>query len=121
MATHKNNRRSRRIPYVGPIRISWEDNGQPRFALAKCIDLSQNGLRIEAPQSVRPGTVIHLAAERIKLTGSATVRHSDRHGSKYLLGVQLNQAVLEKTIAELEGSPVVSVLIENLDRTYQKV
>jgi hypothetical protein len=105
---------------VGPIRISWEDNEQPRFAMAKCIDLSQNGLRIEAPQPIRPGTVIQLCADRIKLTGSATVRHSDRHGSKYLLGVQLNQAVLDKTIAELEGSPV-AVLIENLNRAYQKV
>jgi hypothetical protein len=118
VATHKNNRRSRRIPYMGPIRIAWEDNGQQRFAMAKCIDLSAEGLRIEVPQPIRTGTTVQLGAERIKLAGAAVVKRMERYGSKYLLGLQLTQAILDKTIAELEGRPVVTVLIENLNRTY---
>ncbi len=89
--------------------------------MAKCIDISETGLRIESPEPVRPGSSIQLAAERIKLNGAATVKHSVRHGSKYLLGVQLTQAMLGKTIAELDGRPIVTLLIENFNRTHQKV
>lgn len=114
MPAHKNIRRHRRIPYLGPIRISWEEHGQSRFSMAKCIDLSETGLRIEAPCPVPAGTAIQLRAERIKLAGAATVKHSVRHGSKYLLGLHLTQAILNDTIAEIEGRPVVTVLMENL-------
>jgi hypothetical protein len=121
MSADKNLRRHRRIPYVGPIRISWEEYGQPRFAMAKCVDISDSGLRIESPVPVHSGASIQLGAERIKLAGAATVKHMVRNGSKYLLGVQLTQLMLNKTIAELEGRTVVTVLIENLNKTYQKV
>jgi hypothetical protein len=121
MSDDKNLRRHRRIPYFGPIRISWEEHGQPRFAMAKCVDLSDSGLRIECPVPVRSGVMIQLAAERIRLAGAATVKHVVRNGSKYLLGVQLTQLMLNQTIAELEGRPAVTVLIENLNKTYQKV
>jgi hypothetical protein len=121
MSTGHNLRRNRRIPYIGPIRISWEENGQPRFSLTKCIDISETGLRIESPQPVRPGATIQLAAERIKLSGAATVKHSVRHGSKYLLGIQLTQAMLGDKITRLEGPPAVTALIENFNRIHQKV
>jgi PilZ domain len=110
MSAGKDIRRVRRIAYVGPIRISWEDQGQPRFALARCIDISETGVRIEAPQPVRIGATIQLAAERINLAGSATVKSVVRNGSKYLLGVQLNRAMPAQAFAAMEGRPVVSLL-----------
>lgn len=97
------------------------DQGQPRFALTKCVDISETGLRIESPEPVRPGTPIQLGAERIKLRGSATVKHSVRNGSKYLLGIQFTQAILGDTVAGIEGRPAVTLLIENFNRTHQKV
>jgi hypothetical protein len=118
MSVSKNQRRHRRIPWINPIRISWEEKGEQRYSFAKCIDLSETGLRIEVPQPVPRGTIILLQSERIKLSGAATVRHIVRHGSKYLLGLELTQAILGDTIAKLEGRPVVTVLIENLDRTH---
>jgi len=118
MSSDKNLRRHRRIPYVGPVRISWEHHGQPRFAVARCIDISDNGLRIESPEPVPLGAAIQLGAERLKLAGAATVKHVVRHGSKYLLGVQLTQVLRGSTMAELEGRPVVTVLIENFNRVH---
>jgi len=103
MPAGKNMRRHRRVPFLGPIRISWEDQGQPRFAIARCIDISDNGIRIEAPQPIRYGTVVMMASERIKLSGSGTVRHQVRNGAKYVLGIQLAQAKLGGVIAQLEG------------------
>jgi hypothetical protein len=93
-------RKHRRIPYMGPIRLSWEDErGQPRFVQSKCVDISERGLRVEAPQPIPVRTCVMLRAERINLSGSATVRHSERYGAKYLLGIELSQILHEKTLA----------------------
>jgi hypothetical protein len=106
LSTEKNIRRHRRISYAGPIRVSWEERGEPRFAFAKCIDISEDGLRIEVPQAIVPaGASIQLAAERIKLAGAATVKHSVRRGARCLLGIELAHAVLDQTIAALQGLP----------------
>jgi hypothetical protein len=105
MIISKNNRRYRRIPYVAPVRISWEERGLPSFAIARCIDLSEEGMRIEVSQAVRPGTRIQIAAEHFKFTGSASVRRMDRHGSKYMLGLQLTQAMRPDKIADIEAHP----------------
>jgi hypothetical protein len=121
MSDEKSLRRHRRISYVGPVRLSWEEHGQPRFAMAKCLDISETGLRIESPQPLRPGTNIQLGAERIRLAGAATVKHMVRSGSKYLLGVELSQTMLRNSLAQLEGRPSVTVLIENLNKLHQKV
>lgn len=98
----KNHRRDRRIPYMGAIRISWEDHGQPFFAMCKCIDISRTGVRIECPSPVGSGSMIQVGAERIKLAGSAKVRHVNRSGSKYLVGLQLTYTLLPDTISRLE-------------------
>jgi hypothetical protein len=121
MITSKNNRRHRRIPYVGPLRISWEEQGQQCFAQARCIDISEDGMRIEVARPVRPGTCILLSAERLKLSGAASVKHMDRSGGKYLLGLNLTQAMAPGKLAELERRPVVTLDIENFNRIHQKV
>jgi hypothetical protein len=99
----------------------WEEQGQSRFAMGKCIDISEEGLRIEVAQPVPRGISVHLSADAIKLAGAATVKHVVRRGGKYSLGLELSQAVLHKTIAEIEGRPVVTVDIENFNRFHQKV
>jgi hypothetical protein len=104
----KNRRRHRRVPCINPIRISWQEQGQDRFALCKRLDISETGPRIESPYPVRDH-------------GSGVVRQVVRHGSKYLLVIQFNQAILGGVIAELETHDVAAVLIENLNRTDQNV
>lgn len=121
MATRKNTRRHPRFPLLNPVRISWEDQGQPHFAIGKCVEISETGLRIEILEKIRPGTRIQIAAERIKLAGSATVRHVTHKGAKYQLGLELTQFTLNNALAELAGRPAVEVLIENLDKPDQKV
>ena len=110
MITTKNHRRHRRIPYVGPIRISWEEQGEQFYALARCIDVSEDGVLVEVAQPVRPGTRILLMAERLKLHGAASVRHMDLFRGKYLLGINLTQGVAPGKLAELEGCPAVTPL-----------
>jgi hypothetical protein len=96
----KNVRRHRRIPYAGPVRISWQDTaGQTRYIRGECIDVSEGGLRIETAETIPVQTLVVMAADRLKLTGSATVKHVDRRNTKYVLGLELSAAALERTLA----------------------
>jgi hypothetical protein len=96
----KDIRRHHRIPYVGPVRLSWEDDqGRPKFIQAKCVDISETGLRVEVSEPIPVRTSLQLRAERINLSGSAAVKHSVRYGSRYLLGLQLSQVLQDKTLA----------------------
>ena len=96
----KNIRRHLRIPYFGPVRISWQDrNGVPGYARGKCLDVSAAGLRIETPGEIPVRTQVSLSADRINFAGSATVKHVERIGGKYILGLELSQALRERTLA----------------------
>lgn len=98
--TQPNIRRHHRIPFAGPIRISWSGaDGIPRYVLGKCLDVSESGLRLESPEAIPARTVISLSAERLKLSGSASVRHVDRRGARYILGLELNATLLERTLS----------------------
>ena len=101
MRAGKDTRRYSRIPYTGPIRVSWEDRGQPCFAIGKSIDISQHGMRIEVLPPVRTGVRVQLAVERIGFAGSAAVKFVGRRGAKYLLGLELLHPLSGKTMAEL--------------------
>ena len=77
----KEARRNRRIPYSGSVRLSWEDPRGSRFALGRCIDISETGLRVELPVTIPMHTAVLLTAERIGLSGSASVKHLARFGA----------------------------------------
>jgi hypothetical protein len=99
----KNARRHHRIPYVGLIQISWEDaSGRSHFAQAKCVDISETGLRVEAPEPIPVSTSVMLRAGRINLAGASRVKHLDRYGSKYILGLELSQALRDKSLALIQ-------------------
>ncbi len=93
-------RRHQRIPYLGPVRISWEDeHGLSKYAQARCLDVSEGGLRIEVPEPIPVHSRVSLAADRINLAGSATVKNIARHGSKYILGLNLSQPLRDQALA----------------------
>jgi hypothetical protein len=96
----KNIRRHHRIPYVGPIQVSWEDaSGRSRFAQAKCIDLSETGVRVEAPEPIPISTCVMLRVDRIRLAGASRVKHVERYGSKYIVGLELTEALRDESLA----------------------
>jgi PilZ domain-containing protein len=96
----KDLRRQRRIPFAGLIRLSWDERGDTHYCQAKCIDISENGLRVEAPVAIPAQTRISLRAEGLKLSGTAVLKNIVRRGgSKHILGLQLGQALQEKALA----------------------
>ena len=98
----KEGRRHSRIPYAGPVRVSWTGpSGDPAYTLGKCIEVSESGLRIEVPVQIAVRTPLLLNAERIKFSGPAMVRHCVRTGSKYILGLELSQSMTDKVVATI--------------------
>ena len=101
----KDNRLHPRVAYSGPARIAWEDErGLTRFAHAKCIDVSQGGLRIEAAEPIPLLSRLSLRADRINISGSATVRNIAWRGCKYILGLNLSQNQSAETLAMIHGA-----------------
>jgi PilZ domain-containing protein len=100
-SSRKNARTHSRIPFVSPIRLSWEDSAVPRFASGKCLDISQGGLHVEITQEIPVGTRVMLSVEKLKLTGPAVVKHVARRGGKFDLGLELSQALHEQTLAAI--------------------
>lgn len=97
----KNSRKHERVPYEGPIRISWQDErGLSRYAKVKCLDISREGLRVETVDPIPVRSTLLLRADQISLGGSATVKHTAWRKCKYVLGLNLSQP-LENSVANL--------------------
>lgn len=96
-----NSRQHGRIRYTGPVRLAWEERGEPRYAQATCIDLSANGLRVEAPVGMPPRSRVSLRIDELKLSASALLKHVARRGSKYILGLELSHALQEEALAAI--------------------
>jgi hypothetical protein len=96
MLPQRENRRHERIPYLSGVHVSWEDeSGLNKYARAKGLDISAEGLRIELSEPIPVFSRLSLRADQINMGGSASVRHARRHGCKYVLGLSLSQS-LEK-------------------------
>jgi hypothetical protein len=103
----KENRQHQRVPYFGSARISWVDEqGIARFAHAKCINVSEGGLRIEMGEPIPLRSQISLRADQIGIGGSATVRNISWRGCKYILGVNLSQTQATGILAAIRVATV---------------
>ena len=88
MSEKKDLRRHSRISQATPVELSWTDrHGAPHSEKARCVDVSESGMRIEASISIDKGTYVTVRANSLSLHGSASVRSSARKGSKYVLGL----------------------------------
>ncbi len=105
----KETRRHVRVPYLGAVRISWEDaRGLSNYGLGKCVDVSEDGMRIEVAEAIPLRSSVSLRAEGINFSGSATVKHVARRGSKFVLGLELNYALRDQVLALLrQPQPII--------------
>ena len=91
MLPKRENRRHLRVSYAGAVGISWEDErGLSKYAKAKCLDVSEGGLRIEMTEPIPVLSRLSLRADQINLGGAASVRHISSRGCKYVLGLNLS-------------------------------
>lgn len=90
----KDSRRHQRLDGPGVIEVAWTDSaGQPKFTRAKCLDISNEGARIECPEAIPLRTYATLRAARIKLSATASVRHCARLAGKYVIGLEFSAPI----------------------------
>jgi hypothetical protein len=95
----KNNRRHFRIHYLGPVRLFWDDaEGRTKYLQVLCLDISENGLRVDSSESLPMNTRVSLRADLIELAGTAIVRHIHGQGSRFILGLELSPALMEQAL-----------------------
>jgi len=81
-----------------PMKLSWHDATGNRYSIGvKTVDMTSQGARVESPEPMAPGLYVLLEAPKLKLMGSAIVRHCGRCGQNYQIGLDFRNS-LTKTI-----------------------
>jgi hypothetical protein len=86
----KEQRRNRRYAVTNTIlRVSWLDStGQLKMSHAKVLNVCELGMAVELPESPKIGSMIRFQSEKLRLIGSATVRHGRQAGLRFVVGVE---------------------------------
>ncbi len=75
------------------LSISWQDrSGNTKYMRARGLDLSETGAGIESDEQIEPHSYVFRNMDQSDVAGGASVRHCSKHGDKYVIGVELNDA-----------------------------
>jgi hypothetical protein len=90
MGTRRDLRRHDRQPCEHNITVTWRDTrGDNKFAVARAIDISESGIRLQMPEAPPQHSYVMLRAAKLGLLGSASVRYCVRTAaSKYAVGAE---------------------------------
>jgi hypothetical protein len=89
-------RTGERRAFQGAVQVSWQARtGETKTVRAKCIDLSDQGARIECEPPIETRTQVYLQAPAFGLMGNATVRFCRRSGIKHVVGLLFSSAAGE--------------------------
>ena len=92
-------RRDSRFPYLGPVRLFWDDaKGATRYLQVLCLDVSESGLRVDSHEPLPVNTRVSLRADLIELAGTAIVRRIEAQGSRFILGLELSPALMDQAL-----------------------
>jgi hypothetical protein len=82
-------RRYHREFVAGKVRVNWMDSHGRSFGqLARCLDISRRGLKLEVDSRVDPGTLVNVESKDFKIAGIAEIRYCRPKGLKYVIGIQ---------------------------------
>jgi hypothetical protein len=104
MTVKKEQRRERRSALNCEANLTWEDNqGQSRFLQARALDVSDSGVRLETSEPLEAGAHILVWIEDHNTSANAVVRHCDRRGQRYVLGLEFTSVGGRRGFADQEG------------------
>lgn len=85
----KEHRNHPRKGFGALVRILWEDtSGQRRSCVARCLDISERGLRGEVADPLPTRILVKIQAPEHGLLGMASVRHCRPRGMKWTIGLE---------------------------------
>ena len=94
MQGSKDIRRGERRPLEGVVQVSWQARpGETRMMRAKCLNVSDNGLRVECAQKIDLRTNVYVQAPTFGLMGNATVRYCQPCGTKHVIGLMFGSLI----------------------------
>src|SRR5271156_4487371 len=90
METRHDLRRQDRQPCEHNVTVTWRDaRGENKFAMARAIDISPSGIRLQMPEAPPLHSYVMLRAAKLGLMGNASVRHCLRTAaSKFAVGAE---------------------------------
>lgn len=94
-------RRYRRSPYSGLVRLSWDERGETIYAIGKCIECGEGGVRFISAFPVPLHSPVVLNVDGINLSGCGRVKHVARRGEKFVVGVAFNSRPDKAALASL--------------------
>ncbi len=75
------------------VSLTWEEkSGLVRRINGRCIDLSPEGIKVEARERVESGTMVLVTCDEFGRMGLATVRYSRRDKINCMLGLRFGAA-----------------------------
>ena len=93
-AARKESRIDARLKTKSPMKLSWQDSAGHRYSLAvRTVDMTSQGARVESPEPMAPGLYVLLEAPKLKLMGSAIVRHCKPRGTLFHIGLDFRNSL----------------------------
>jgi hypothetical protein len=90
----KDSRIDARLKTQSPMKLSWQDSAGNRYSLGvRTVDMTGQGARVESPEPMAPGLYVLLEAPKLKLKGSAIVRHCKPRGTIYHIGLDFRNSL----------------------------
>ncbi|MEZ5402046.1 MAG: PilZ domain-containing protein [Bryobacteraceae bacterium] len=75
------------------IRLMWTESGQTMYARARCIDISESGMRVESPEPIPVRTYVSFQVDGTMFEGQASVRSCVRKGLRHLIGLEFGSGL----------------------------
>jgi len=76
------------------MKLSWQDSTGNRYSIGvQTVDMTSQGARVESPEPMAPGLYVLLEAPKLKLMGSAVVRHCGLRGKHYQIGLDFRNSL----------------------------
>ena len=90
----KESRIDARLKTKSPMKLSWHDSAGNRYSLGvRTVDMTSQGARVESPEPIAPGLYVLLEAPKLKLMGSAIVRHCKPRGTIFRIGLDFRNSL----------------------------
>lgn len=72
--------------------LTWQTNGVMRRVVGRCVDLSPSGAKLETKDKLEARSTVLVHSEQFGRMGFANIRHCNRHGMKYNVGLEFSIA-----------------------------
>ncbi|MCC6366182.1 MAG: PilZ domain-containing protein [Bryobacterales bacterium] len=93
----KAQRRHDRSPVDGKVQLEWTGpDGTHCSVMAKCVDVSETGMKLSVRDRIAPRTVVNFRAAALGLHGSGSVRYCMSHKLEYRVGIEFTGGLTSK-------------------------